>query len=109
MKDQENSKIDFDKEFSMITNSPDDPRSSKRWGYITALPSEYLIHFKKGKLNEKSSGQGASCFKWPRDTVFIIPTSMKEIVFKANQLTSDNVDIKVRGMVVYKINNPLKI
>jgi flotillin len=103
------SKVNFDKEIKMITNSPDDPRTTKRWGYITALPSEYLIHFTKGRLNEKSSGQGASCFKYPRDTIFIIPTSMKEIVFKANQLTSDNVDIQVRGMIVYKINDPLKI
>ena len=103
------SKVNFDKEITMITNSPDDPRTTKRWGYITALPSEYLIHFKKGKLSEKSSGQGSSCFKYPRDTIFIIPTSMKEIVFKANQLTSDNVDIQVRGMIVYKIIDPLKI
>ena len=44
-----------------------------------------------------------------RDTTFIIPTSLKEIVFEANQLTSDNVDVKIRGMAVYRISEPMKI
>ena len=30
--------------FELTSNSPDDPRMHKSWGYITALPSEYLIH-----------------------------------------------------------------
>jgi regulator of protease activity HflC (stomatin/prohibitin superfamily) len=95
--------------FELTSNSPDDPRMHKNWGYITALPSEYLIHFHKGKIKDKSSGQGATCFKWPRDTVFIIPTSLKEILFDASQLTSDNVDIRIHCMVVYRILEPLKI
>lgn len=95
--------------FELTSNSPDDPRMHKSWGYITALPSEYLIHFQNGKIKEKSSGQGATCFKWVRDTVFIIPTSLKEILFDASQLTSDNVDIRIHCMVVYRIVDPLRI
>ena len=98
-----------DSEVEIMSSSPDDQRLNKKWGYITALPSEYLIHFKKGRLSEKSSGQGAVCFKWPRDTIFIIPTSLKEIAFQANQLTADNVDVRIRGMAVYRISDPLKI
>lgn len=93
----------------VTTSSPNDERLEKRWGYITAYPHEYLIHFRKGRLNEKNSGQGAICFKWPRDTVFIIPTSLKEIVFQANQLSADNVDIRLRGIAIYHINNPPQI
>ena len=84
--------------FELTSNSPDDPRMHKSWGYITALPSEYLIHFQGGKIKQKSSGQGATCFKWARDTVFIVPTSLKEILFDASQLTSDNVDIRIHCM-----------
>lgn len=98
-----------DTEVEIMSSSPDDQRLNKKWGYITALPSEYLIHFKKGRLSQKTSGQGAVCFKWPRDTIFIIPTSLKEIAFQANQLTSDNVDVRIRGMAVYRISDPLKI
>lgn len=68
-----------------------------------------MIHFRKGKIMNKTSGQAATCFKRWRDSVFIIPTSLKEIVFQANQLTSDNVDVRIRGMAVYRINDPLKI
>lgn len=102
-------KVILEHDFELTTNSPDDPRLQKRWGFIVALPSEYLIHFRKGKIDEKSSGQGATCLKFWRDTVFIIPTSLKEIVFQANQLTQDNVDVRIRGMAVYRITHPLRI
>ncbi len=93
----------------VTSSSPDDKRLKKNWGTITAYPHEYLIHFRRGKFSQKSSGQGASCYKWLGDTVFIIPTSLKEIVFQANQLSVDNVDVRIRGMAIYRINNPLQI
>jgi hypothetical protein len=102
-------KINLEKDIEVTSSSPDDPRLKKKWGFISALPSEYLIHYRNGKFSEKTSGQGAGCFKWFTDNVFIIPTSLKEIVFEANQLTNDNVDVRIRGMAVYRINDPLKI
>lgn len=102
-------KVSFGNEHQLMTNSPDDSRLKKNWGTITALPSEYLVHFRGGQIREKTSGQGASCFKTFRDTIFIVPTSLKEIIFQANQLTADNVDIRIRGMAVYRIEDPLKI
>lgn len=56
-------KLRLEEDVEVTSSSPDDPRLKKRWGYIAALPSEYLIHFRRGKLNEKTSGQGGSCFK----------------------------------------------
>ena len=102
-------KVVMDREYELTSNSPDDPRLKKKWGYIAALPSEYLIHFRNGKINQRTSGQGSNCFKFLRDTVFIVPTSLKEIVFEANQLTKDNVDVRIRGMAVYRISDPLLI
>jgi len=96
-------------DIEVTSSSPNDNRMNTSWGYIAAYPHEYLIHFRRGKLNSKSSGQGAQCFKWPGDTVFVIPTSLKEIVFEANQLSADNVDVRIRGMAIYRISNPLQI
>ena len=93
----------------VTSSSPNDNRMKKRWGYIAAYPHEYLIHFRGGKLNTRSSGQGAQCFKLPGDTVFVIPTSLKEIIFEANQLSKDNVDLRIRGMAIYRISKPLQI
>jgi hypothetical protein len=84
----------------------EDPEKLKSWGIISAKPSEYLVHFRNGKLRERSSGQGASCFKWPSDTVAVIPTTLKEVMFEASQITSDNVDVKIRGMGIYRIAEP---
>jgi flotillin len=93
----------------VTSSSPDDHRIRKPWGYIAAYPHEYLIHFRRGRLSNRTSGQGARCYKLPADTVFIIPTSLKEIVFQANQLSADNVDVRIRGMAIYRIADPLRI
>ena len=66
-------KVTLEKDIEVTTSSPDDPRLRKRWGPVAAFPSEYLIHFRRGRLSEKTSGQGARCFKWWNDTTFIIP------------------------------------
>ncbi|MBF0226074.1 MAG: hypothetical protein HQK76_11515 [Desulfobacterales bacterium] len=102
-------KVSLSDDIEVTSSSPDDGRIKKKFGNITAYPHEYLIHFRNGQLHEKTSGQGGSCFKWPRDTVFIIPTSLKEIIFQANQLSADNVDVRLRGMVVYRISKPMQI
>jgi hypothetical protein len=52
----------------------EDPEKTKRWGLVTAKPSEYLVHCRRGRIL-RTSGQGASCFKWPWDSVAIVPTS----------------------------------
>src|SRR5689334_22000469 len=51
----------------------EDPEKMKKWGLITARPSEFLIHMRRGRVRE-ISGQGASCFKFPGDAVAIVPT-----------------------------------
>lgn len=85
----------------------EDPEKLKRWGYITAKPSEYLVHVRRGKVLLSSSGQGATCFKWPNDAVSIVPTSLQQLQFTADQVTSEKVGIEVVGLAVYRIAEPL--
>jgi hypothetical protein len=102
-------KVRFE-DLELTTNAPDgDPSTMKRIGFIAAKPSEYLVVYRRGRLRERVSGQGARCFKWPSDTVSIVPTTLKEVIFQANQITADNVDVRLRGSVVYRISDPLKI
>lgn len=103
-------KVVFDQDYEMATNSASgDPSKMKSWGFIVAKPSEYLITYRSGELCKAKSGQGARCWKWPWDTVAIVPTTLKEVIFQANQITSDNVDVRLRGMVLYRIREPLRI
>ncbi len=84
----------------------EDPEKTKRWGFVTAKPSEYLVHMRRGKILGRSSGQGASCFKWPWDSVAIIPTTLQHIYFAADQVTSEKVGVQVKGLAVYRVARP---
>lgn len=84
----------------------EDPAKTKRWGIITAKPSEYLIHMRRGRVLHKTTGQGASCFKWPWDSVAIIPTTINRLQFTADQVTLEKVGVEVTGLAVYRIVEP---
>jgi flotillin len=84
----------------------EDPDKVKRWGLVTAKPSEYLVHVRDGQVTRRS-GQGASCFKWPWDSVALVPTSLQELSFQADQVTLERVGVRVSAMVVYRIAEPL--
>lgn len=98
------------------TNTPDhawrvgkpaeDPEKTKRWGFVTAKPSEYLIHMRHGKIRRRGTGQGASCFKWPWDSVAIIPTTINRVSFNADQVTLEKVGVQITGLAVYRIVEP---
>ncbi len=85
----------------------EDPEKIKRWGFVTARPSEYLVHVRRGRLRRRSSGQGATCFKWPWDSVAVVPTSLQRLSFRADQITLERVGVEVVGLAVYRIAEPL--
>ena len=84
----------------------EDPEKTKRWGFITAKPSEYLIHMRRGRILHGTTGQGASCFKWPWDSIAIIPTTINRLQFSADQVTLEKVGVQVTGLAVYRIVEP---
>ncbi|MFT3769171.1 MAG: hypothetical protein QM820_27345 [Minicystis sp.] len=85
----------------------EDPEKLKKWGRISARPSEYLIHMRRGKVLPATSGQGASCFKLPGDAVAVVPTTVQQLRFVAEQVTREKVGVEVTGVAVYRIAEPL--
>ncbi|MCC6333119.1 MAG: hypothetical protein IT380_03910 [Myxococcales bacterium] len=83
----------------------EDPEKTKRWGWISAKPSEFLIRMRGGRVT--SQGQGATLFKWPWESVAIVPTSIQRLHFVADQITQEKVGVKVTGIAVYRIAEPL--
>lgn len=83
----------------------EDPEKTKRWGWVSARPSEFLIRMRGGRV--VSQGQGATVFKWPWDSVAIVPTSIQRLHFVADQITREKVGVKVTGLAVYRIVEPL--
>lgn len=84
----------------------EDPEKTKSWGWITAKPSEYLIHVRRGKILRRSSGQGAACLKLPWDSVAVIPTTIARLQFKADQITREKVGVEVTGLAVFRVVEP---
>lgn len=80
-------------------------REIPRWGRVTANANEFLIQMRRGKVVR--SGQGLSCFKWPWDSVAVVPTSIAKLTFSADQVTVEKVGVEVRGLAVYRIADPL--
>ncbi|MBM4281420.1 MAG: hypothetical protein FJ137_11900 [Deltaproteobacteria bacterium] len=85
----------------------EDPEKTKRWGFVSARPSEFLVHVRRGSVRAATSGQGATCFKWPWDSVAVIPTSLQQLRFRADQVTLERVGVEVTGLAVYRIADPL--
>ncbi|HEY8211226.1 MAG TPA: hypothetical protein VIG99_27270 [Myxococcaceae bacterium] len=83
----------------------EDPEKLKKWGMMSARPSEFLIRMRGGTVIQ--AGQGASCFKWPWESVAIIPTTIQRLHFTADQITSEKVGVQVTGVAVYRIADPL--
>src|SRR5690242_1619712 len=76
-----------------------------KWGRVVAAPHEFLIVMRNGRL--RASGQGASAFKWPSDSVAILPTSIAKLAFAADQVTREKTGVAVTGLAVYRIVEPL--
>src|SRR5262249_2558064 len=85
----------------------EDPDKMKRWGYVGAKPSEYLVCTRSGVVDLKRAGQGMRIFKWPRDSVAIVPTTLQRIEFTADQITRERIGVGVTGIAVYRIAEPL--
>lgn len=83
----------------------EDPEKTKKWGWISAKPSEFLIRMRGGSV--VSAGQGATVFKWPWDSIAIVPTTVQRLHFVADQITKEKVGVKVTGIAVYRIVEPL--
>ncbi len=73
-----------------------DRRLAKRWGRVSARPSEYLIKLRRGKV--VAHGPGLSVWLWPGQTCTILPTSIQRASFVADQITAEKVGVAVTGI-----------
>lgn len=84
----------------------EDPEKLKRWGFIGAKPSEYLVTTRRGEIDRRRSGQGMRIFKRPWETIAIVPTTLQRIEFVADQITREHVGVAIAGVAVYRIAAP---
>lgn len=104
-----NDTLSLSDDIQLTSNTINDDRLKIGFGFVTARPHEYLIHIRKGKIVKRTTGQASRCFKRSGDTVIIVPTSLKQLIFRASQLTLDNILIQLRGFAIYHISSPENI
>jgi flotillin len=85
----------------------EDPDKLKSWGFVSARPSEFLACTRRGQIDRRRSGQGARVFKWPWESISIVPTTLQRIEFTADQVTRERVGVEISGIAVFRIAEPL--
>jgi flotillin len=76
-----------------------------RWGWVQALPHEFLVQVRAGQLVQ--GVQGGGCFKWPADTVALVDTSVRRLQFTADQVTREKAGVAITGLAVFRVVEPL--
>ena len=72
---------------------------------VTATPSECLIVMQGGRAINK--GNGASAKLWAWDSYALVPTNAIEHTFQMHQETSDGISLRFKGIVIYRIIDPV--
>src|SRR5438067_2692364 len=79
----------------------------KKFGYVIARPSEFIIHQRFGKIRRQ--GRGISFFCLPVvDRYYRIPSTTHALGFAADQITAENQGVEVSGFAIWKISDPAK-
>lgn len=73
--------------------------------FATAGPNEYLVIGKKGKLI--NHGTGVRAYLWPGSTYVLIPSTKQEATFEMTQETKDGIPLRFKGIVIYRIIDPV--
>ncbi|PKO14549.1 MAG: hypothetical protein CVU39_13805 [Chloroflexi bacterium HGW-Chloroflexi-10] len=73
--------------------------------FATASPNQYLVVGEKGKVANR--GTGIRVFLWPGSTYVLIPSTKQEAFFEMTQETRDGIPLRFKGIVIYRIIDPV--
>src|SRR5258708_17631523 len=76
-------------------------------GYRKANPTDYVLHFSRGKLTREGTGLSFFYFS-PASTIISVPLASANIPFVFNEPTSDFQMLTVQGQMTYRIIDPKK-
>ena len=76
-------------------------------GYRKANPTDYVLHFSRGKLTREGAGLSFFYFS-PASTIVSVPLASANIPFVFNEPTADFQTLTVQGQMTYRIMDPKK-
>lgn len=75
--------------------------------YIRVHPTDYLIHYKRGRIIREGKGLSFFYFR-PTSSLVLIPLATTDVPFIFQAVTSDFQDISLQGQLTYRISDPQK-
>src|SRR5947207_14726621 len=75
--------------------------------YRKANPTDYALHFSRGKLVREGAGLSFWYFA-PSSTIALVPMSSANIPFVFTEPTADFQTITVQGQLTYRIAEPAR-
>jgi hypothetical protein len=74
---------------------------------VEAKVSEFLVVARAGRL--RSLGVGASAILWPGSTHVTVSAARQEATFELTQETRDGIPLRMKGIVVYRVVDPVLV
>lgn len=76
--------------------------------FIKVQPTEYILHYKNGRLVKEGSGLSFYYFS-PIASLVRIPVASTDVPFIFEEVTSDFQSVTVQGQITYRISDPKKL
>lgn len=76
--------------------------------FIKVQPTEYILHYKNGRLVKEGSGLSFYYFS-PMSSLVRIPIASTDVPFIFEEVTSDFQSVTVQGQITYRISDPKKL
>src|SRR5215471_4463149 len=76
-------------------------------GYRKANPTDYILHFSRGRLAREGAGLSFFYFS-PAASIVTVPLASANVPFVFNEPTADFQMLTVQGQLTYRISDPKK-
>src|SRR5919204_1982748 len=76
-------------------------------GYRKSNPTDYVLHFSRGRLMREGAGLSFFYFT-PASVIVSVPLASANIPFVFNEPTADFQTLTVQGQMTYRIADPKK-
>ena len=76
--------------------------------YIKATPTQYILHYRGGKLRRAGAGLAFFYFK-PPASIVVVPIGSADVPFIFNEISADFQAITIQGQLTYRVQDPKKL
>jgi len=72
--------------------------------YIKVTPTQYVLHYRTGKVRRSGTGLSFFYFK-PSSSIVVVPIASADVPFIFNEISADFQSVTVQGQLTYRIKD----